>query len=115
MTIISINGTIGNLATFNGETVVLGKSAAYINIVKNVYRKYIYYHLMSAATANYIENELTGTTINNFSLESLRNAPIPVPRTQEEQLAIAVVNAGLKVLNTAKIIVLSPINIYAPP
>jgi len=25
------------------------------------------------------------------------------------------VNAGLKVLNTAKIIVLSPINIYAPP
>jgi hypothetical protein len=26
-----------------------------------------------------------------------------------------IVNAGLKVLNTAKIIVLSPINIYAPP
>ena len=28
---------------------------------------------------------------------------------------VATVNAGLKVLNTAKIIVLSPINIYAPP
>ncbi len=63
--LISINGTIGNLATFNGETVVLGKSAAYINIFKNILRDYIYYHLMSAATANYIENELTGTTINN--------------------------------------------------
>jgi len=99
--LISINGTIGNLATFNGETVVLGKSAAYINIFKNIYREYIYYHLMSAATANYIENELTGTTINNFSLESLRNTPIPVPRTQEEQRAIAAALSDVDALITA--------------
>ena len=33
--LISINGTIGNLAYYNGETVILGKSACYIILKKD--------------------------------------------------------------------------------
>ena len=33
---MSINGTIGNLAFYNGESAMLGKSVAYINLESNV-------------------------------------------------------------------------------
>jgi type I restriction enzyme S subunit len=87
--LMSINGTIGNLAFFNNEKVVLGKSAAYINISKDTSREYVFYSLQSNATTEYFEDELTGTTIRNLSLKSIRHTPIPVPVTIEEQQAIA--------------------------
>lgn len=87
--LLSINGTIGNLAFFNGEKVVLGKSAAYINVASGISKEYIFYSLRSAGTLKYFENELTGTTIRNLSLASLRNTPVPIPNFEEEQRAIA--------------------------
>jgi type I restriction enzyme S subunit len=87
--LMSINGTIGNLAYFDDERVVLGKSAAYINLDNSVSKEYIFYLLQSAGVKNYYENELTGTTIRNLSLASLRNTPISLPPTKEEQSAIA--------------------------
>jgi type I restriction enzyme S subunit len=87
--LLSINGTIGNLASYNGEQVVLGKSAAYINVSKSVSRTFISYCLKNRPTLLFFENELTGTTIRNLSLQSLRNTPVPVPPTIEEQHAIA--------------------------
>ncbi len=87
--LLSINGTIGNLAFYNGEQVVLGKSAAYINVRKGVSRRFISYCLKNRPTALYFDNELTGTTISNLSLQSLRNTPIPLPPTLPEQRAIA--------------------------
>ena len=39
--LISLNGTIGNLSFFNGEKVILGKSAGYINLINNVNKHYI--------------------------------------------------------------------------
>lgn len=87
--LLSINGTIGNLAFFNDEKVVLGKSAAYINVAQNTSRNFIFYALQSKATSNYFEDELTGTTIRNLSLQSIRNTPIPIPTFKEEQQAIA--------------------------
>ena len=38
---MSINGTIGNLAVFNNETIVLGKSAAYINLREKIEKIFI--------------------------------------------------------------------------
>jgi len=34
--LVSINGTIGNVALYSGEEVVLGKSACYINLKNNI-------------------------------------------------------------------------------
>jgi type I restriction enzyme, S subunit len=87
--LLSINGTIGNLAFYRGEHVVLGKSAAYINVANNVSRTFISYCLKSRPTSLFFDNELTGTTIRNLSLQSLRNTPVPLPPTIEEQRAIA--------------------------
>jgi len=64
--LLSINGTIGNLALYKGEQVVLGKSAAYINLAQGVPRTFISYCLKSRATSLFFENELTGTTIRNY-------------------------------------------------
>ena len=87
--LMSINGTIGNLAFFNNEKVVLGKSAAYINLKDKVDKKFIYFLLQHSSIKNYYENELTGTTIRNLSLKSIRDTPIPLPQTKDEQIAIA--------------------------
>jgi type I restriction enzyme S subunit len=41
--LLSVNGTIGNLAFYNNESVVLGKSAAYIDLKNNINKQYVYY------------------------------------------------------------------------
>lgn len=43
--LISINGTIGNIAFYNDENVVLGKSACYVNLNKNTSKDFIYFIL----------------------------------------------------------------------
>ena len=45
--------------------------------------------LQSHATLMYFEDELTGTTIRNLSLGSIRNTPISLPPTLAEQESIA--------------------------
>jgi len=87
--LMSINGTIGNLAFYKDEKVVLGKSAAYISANQKACKEFLYYTLQSNATKTFYENELTGTTIRNLSLGSIRNTPIPLPPTLAEQEAIA--------------------------
>ena len=39
--LVSINGTIGNIAFYSGENVILGKSACYFNLLNGIERKYI--------------------------------------------------------------------------
>lgn len=87
--LLSINGTIGNIAFYNGEKIVLGKSAAYLNLNSKIYKRLIYYLIQSEFIKRYFDNELTGSTIKNLGLSSIRNTPIPLPPTFEEQKAIA--------------------------
>jgi len=86
--LLSINGTIGNLAFFNNEKVILGKSAAYISLNESISKFFIYYILQDTTVNKYFKNELTGTTIRNLSLRTIRNTPIPLPPLPE-QIAIA--------------------------
>jgi type I restriction enzyme S subunit len=83
--LISINGTIGNLALYHNEKVILGKSVAYINLTNRVERNFIYYLFQSLKIMYYFESTLSGTTIKNLSLESLRNTAIPHPVAIDEQ------------------------------
>ena len=87
--LISINGTIGNLAYYKNEKVVLGKSVAYVNIKKDFEKRLIFYLFQHSYIKDYFKYELTGTTINNLSLRSLRKTPIPIPPTIREQNKIA--------------------------
>ena len=83
--LLLINGTVGNIAFYKGEKVILGKSAAFINFNGVVDKNYIYYLLQSNPVNQYFEFELTGTTIKNLSLKTLRNTPIPYPPLPEQQ------------------------------
>jgi len=86
--LMSINGTIGNVAFFNGEPIILGKSVAYIKCSKKLLKEYLFYVLQSSLMEMYFDLEVTGTTIFNLSLKSVRNIPIPLPESIEQQHAI---------------------------
>ncbi|MEM6252193.1 MAG: restriction endonuclease subunit S [Cyanobacteria bacterium P01_D01_bin.156] len=83
--LLSINGTIGNVAYYNNESVVLGKSAAYISCKVVLSRFFLYFFLNSSSARNYFFFEVTGTTIFNLSLKSLKNLFIPLPTLAEQQ------------------------------
>lgn len=86
--LLSINGTIGNLAFFDDEQLVLGKSAAYLTVKDKFSKHFVYYSLQTKSTKRIFEDGLTGSTIKNLGLSTIRQTIIPIPK-REEQTAIA--------------------------
>ena len=82
--LLSINGTIGNVALYKNEPIMLGKSACYINVSSNINRNYIFYYLMMSKCQFYFTSELTGTTIKNLSLKSVRKTKVLLPNANEQ-------------------------------
>ena len=82
---MSINGTIGNLGLFEGEPVVLGKSAAYLNVKSGISRQFVYHSLQTSVVRQQFFEGLTGTTIGNLGLATIRRSQIPLPVTEGEQ------------------------------
>ena len=82
--LMSINGTIGNAAFYRGEPVMLGKSAAYINCSQMLSRELLFFLLQSTFIKTFFDLEITGTTILNLSLQTIRNTPIPLPPIGEQ-------------------------------
>ncbi|WP_201611074.1 restriction endonuclease subunit S [Psychrobacter immobilis] len=82
--LLSINGTIGNVARYNNEMVILGKSAAYMNCSDNLLPEYLMLYLQSSQALRYFDLEVTGTTIFNLSLNSIRQMKVCVPPKQEQ-------------------------------
>ena len=77
---VSINGTVGNVAYYNNEPVMLGKSVCYFNVKESeVSKTYLYYLIKSNYFTNYARGNSTGSTIRNLSLKAMRNLPIPLP------------------------------------
>ena len=88
--LMSINGTIGKIAYYTGEKIILGKSAAYFEVIEEntVCNKYLYYYLQSKKALQYFENNKTGSTIKNLGLKALREMKIPFPnRGKQEEIA----------------------------
>ena len=100
--LMSINGTIGNLAFYNNENVVLGKSACYINVADNVDIKYIYYTLDSSKTQNFYTTELTGSTIKNLSLKTIKLTKILTPPFTEQQKIAKVLTTWDNAISTTE-------------
>ena len=81
--LISLNGTLGNIARYNNEKVMLGKSVGYFNFKEN--SDYYYHVLKSPKIQRFFISELTGSTIKNLSLKTLRETNIPFPSLKEQQ------------------------------
>jgi type I restriction enzyme S subunit len=86
--LISINGTIGNLAFYNNEKVVLGKSACYLNLNQNENKYFVFNLLQTSKIKLHFDKELTGSTIKNLSLTTIKNTKAYFP-TLPEQTKIA--------------------------
>lgn len=97
----SINGTIGNIAFYNNEKVALGKSAAYINCSKSLLPEFLFFVLQSKFVIDFYGQEVTGTTIFNLGLQSLKNTPISIPSIKEQQIVVNHIKIGLTKFNDA--------------
>ena len=83
--LVSINGTLGKSAFYNGENVILGKSACYIKLNKDVNKLFIYEIIRGEYFKRYAESVCTGTTIRNVSLKAMREFPIIYPPLSLQQ------------------------------
>ena len=81
--LMSINGTIGTLARYNIENIMLGKSVAYIT-PKNINRDFLFYQLQGNVIQSYFYKNLTGTTIKNLGLGTIKNAIVMSTLSEEE-------------------------------
>jgi type I restriction enzyme S subunit len=82
--LMSINGTIGNLAYYKGEKVMLGKSAAYLK-VNVIDKKFLYILLQTPIVIGEFMLSLTGTTIKNLGLEAIKNTTVNLPSEEEQK------------------------------
>ena len=81
---VSINGTLGNVAFYNNESIILGKSACYFNLTELISKDYIYNFLNTTYFKKYAIENATGSTIKNVSLQAMRNLFIPIPPEEEQ-------------------------------
>ena len=86
--LISINGTIGNVAIYNGEKIMLGKSACYINLCQQINKQYICSILESNFFLKYAIESATGSTIKNVPLRAINEFLLPLPPLAEQQRII---------------------------
>ena len=93
--LISINGTIGNLALYSGEPVILGKSAAYINCTESLSPRFCLYLFSSEQIKRFFESQLTGTTIYNLSLRTIAETPTPLPSIDEQNSIVEFLNRNV--------------------
>lgn len=89
--LISINGTLGKLAFYNGEQVMLGKSACYCNLKSSVNKVFVYGVMKSDAFAEFLDNSSTKSTIKNVGLKAIREYKLILPPTKLQELFAAFV------------------------
>jgi len=80
--LLSINGSIGSMAFYYGEKVMLGKSVAYLNFKSNI-NNFYYYYFQLPDLQEFFFNNATGSTIKNLSLDTIRNLEVPEPDINE--------------------------------
>ena len=83
--LISINGTLGKLAFYNGEKVMLGKSACYCNLEQNINKVFVYGVMKSDSFAEFLDNSSTKSTIKNVGLKAMREYKLILPPTELQE------------------------------
>ena len=95
--LLSINGTLGNVAFYGGEQVVLGKSACYFNLTAGLAKSFARTLLECPDFQGYATTSATGSTIKNLGLKAIGDWPIALPPLAEQSRIVARV-ASLRVL-----------------
>lgn len=91
--LVSINGTLGNVAKYNGELCILGKSACYFNVNEDVDLDFIYYVVANNQFKDTITRLATGTTIKNVSLKTMREYSFWMPSKETQKRVSAILKS----------------------
>ncbi len=90
---VSINGTLGNVAEYHNEKIILGKSACYFNVKPDVDKYFIKFVLLSRQFQDYLQYQATGTTIKNISLKQMREYKFLLPPLETQRKIAKVLSA----------------------
>lgn len=82
--LLSINGTLGKIAFYNDERIMLGKSACYINLKQEINRNFVYNVMKTPAFLGFLENNSTASTIKNVGLKAIRNFQLILPPEEKQ-------------------------------
>ena len=77
--LLSINGTLGKLALYNGEEVMLGKSVCYCNLKPEINRKFVYGVMNIDSFKSFLESNARASTIKNVGLKAIRGFKLILP------------------------------------
>lgn len=100
--LVSINGTLGNVAFYNGEDIILGKSACYFNLSNGVLKYFMKIGLESPYFMSYALRNATGSTIKNLSLKAMKGFPVLLPPLAEQRRIVAKVDELMALCDTLK-------------
>lgn len=89
---LSINGTLGKTAFYNGEPVILGKSACYINVGEKLDKRFLKEMFHTNAFINYANQKATGSTIKNLGLKAIREYLVPLPTIPEQHEIVRLID-----------------------
>ena len=101
--LVSINGTLGNVAFYDNEPVILGKSACYFNLIGHLDKYFFKVLIDSDYFQSYLTNFATGTTIKNVPLSAMRSVLIPLPPLAEQKRIVAKVEELLALCDKLKL------------
>lgn len=91
--LLSINGTLGRLAYYNGENIALGKSACFLNFKENTDRRYFRYILEMKDFKQYMFKVASGSTIKNFSPRQTAEYEFFAPKIEDQKKIACVLSA----------------------
>ena len=91
--LISINGTLGNIAKYNNEKIILGKSACYANVKDEYNVDYVYFVFESPEFKKYLQYGANGTTIKNVPLSAIRNYEISIPSKENQDKIVKILKS----------------------
>lgn len=92
---LSINGTLGKTAFYNGESVILGKSACYINVGEKLDKRFLRALFHTNDFISYANKKATGSTIKNLGLKAIREYMINLPTLPEQYEIVRLLDALL--------------------
>lgn len=93
---VSINGTLGKTAFYDGESIILGKSACYINTTDELDKYYLRYFFNTKEFIDYANEMATGSTIKNLGLKAMRSLEINLPSIEEQHEIVNILDELLK-------------------